>query len=713
MPEAPREPGSPTPPRLELRLERGRVAVGLGAGPLPGGLVLLDLELEVEGLPSPFDPGAGTSPFRSLPCALRRLEVASDGASPGADALHEVLAAALASSGWPLPGTSGLVHSTWSDGRGSGASWVRPADQALAMLASASEAAARGEPDLGLRLALAGHAAIAAGLTPEGVAALRAALDAGLGKDDAREAWRALVAAARGSGDDAAERQGLAGLVPAAPTGERPALLLRLSALDLAAGDADASRLHAEEARTLAPRDPVATEACLACALRAGDGAAAIDLLDRLATLEPATAGDRLLDRARRLAAAGRLLEADVGFRDAIAKLPADRALADEHAALRRASPPPVGRHPWGEPLEAFAGRVGEAPDSARAFRDAALLAREQGDLPSALRAARRAHERSGDVAFAGELLASLLHAGGSVREALDLHKILLAQAAHTLDPAALADRLTALAELAEEAGDRPLAVESLDRLIEQRPHDAQALAWRFRVDPDRVRALDRLAAGAEEIRSRRSRSRLLGLAAAAARDEAVRRRPAARSPPPRRRGGQRLARGRARGGAGAARALPLRPLRRGERALPGAAPGGRSRRPRRGIPGARRRRPSRPGPRLPPRHGGLGPGRVGRDHPSPRGGAGGLRGLAARRRHLPRRAGLGRGGRGRDRGGPLPARRRGPGRGGGLPPGPRRPAALRRPSRPRRPCLRGLPGGQSVRRRRAGRPHRGPQRRG
>jgi hypothetical protein len=495
--------------------------VGLGAGPLPGGLVLLDLELEVEGLPSPFEPGAGTSPFRSLPCALRRLEVASDGASPGADALHEVLAAALAPSGWPLPGTSGLVHSTWSDGRGSVASWVRPADQARAMLATASEAAARGEPDLGLRLALAGHAAIAAGLTPEGVSALRAALDAGLGKDDAREAWRALVAAARASADDAAERQGLAGLVPAAPTGERPALLLRLSALDLAAGDADASRLHAEEARTLAPRDPVATEACLGCALRAGDGAAAIDLLDRLATLEPATAGDRLLDRARRLVTAGRLLEADVGFRDAIARLPADRALADEHAALRRASPPPVGRHPWGEPLETFAGRVGEAPESARAFRDAALLAREQGDLPSALRAARRAHERSGDVAFAGELLASLLHAGGSVREALDLHKILLAQAAHTLDPAALADRLTALAELAEEAGDRPLAVESLDRLIEQRPHDAQALEWRFRVDPDRVRALDRLAAGAEEIRSRRSRTRLLGLAASAARDEA------------------------------------------------------------------------------------------------------------------------------------------------------------------------------------------------
>ena len=521
MSEAPREAGSPTPPRLELRLERGRASVGLGAGPIGAGLTLVDLELEVGGLPSPFDPGAGTSPFRSMPCTLRRLVVGSSGAPPSASALDELLAAALGPSGWPVPDASGLVHSTWSDERGAGASWIRPADHARGMLASAREAALLGEPDQALRLALAGHAAIAAGLSTEGDAALRAALDAGLGRDDAREAWRALVASARAGGDDTAERQALAGLVPAAPTGERPALLLRLSTLDLAAGNPAAARVHAEEARTLSPRDPGATESCLACALRAGDDAAVIDLLDRLAVLEPATAGARLLDRARRLAAAGRLVEADTGFRDAIARLPLDRALADEHSALRRAAPPPVGRHPWGEPLETFAGRAADAPAAALAFRDAALLAREQGDLASALRAARGAHGRSGDVAFAGELLASLLHAGGSVQEALDLHKVLLAQAPLTLDPAALADRLTALAELAEEAGDRPLAVDSLDRLLVQRPHDVQVLEWRFRVDPDRRRALDRLVSGAEEIRSRRSRTRLLALAAAAARDEA------------------------------------------------------------------------------------------------------------------------------------------------------------------------------------------------
>lgn len=521
MDEPTRQDAPAPPPRLELRLEAGRVFVGLGPGPIGSGLTLVDLEIEFAGLPSPFDPGAGTAPFRFLPGSLRRLVVAAAEPAPGPDALGEIVAAALAPSGWPLPDSSGLAHVAWSDADGPGVTWLKPADRARSLLDEASAASARGEADRALRLALAGHAAIAAGLTPEGEAALRAALAAGLGRDDAREAWAALVDSARTAGDEAAERRALAGLVPAAPTGERPALLLRLSTLDLAAGDPGAARTHAEEARTLAPRDVGANAACLAAALRDDDGPTVIDLLDRLAVLDPPSAGERLLDRARRLGAASRFPEADAGFRDALSRLPADRALADEHAVLRRAAPPPVGRLPWGEPLETYAGRIPDAAEAARAFRDAALLAREQGDAPSALRAARRAHDRAGDVGFAGELLAGLLHAGGSVREALDLHKVLLAETAHLLEPAALADRLTALAELAEEAGDLPLAVLSLDRLIELRPHDAQALEWRFRVDPDRAGALDRLVAGAGEIRSRRHRARLLSLAASAARTEA------------------------------------------------------------------------------------------------------------------------------------------------------------------------------------------------
>ncbi|MEI6224390.1 MAG: hypothetical protein WCS72_06535, partial [Deltaproteobacteria bacterium] len=512
--------GASSSPRLELRLGRGRVSVGFGPGGIGGGLALVDLELEAGALPEPLDPGAGTAPFRALPCTLRRLVVSAEGTPPGPDALAEVLAAALAGAGWPPPDTSGLVHATWSDGGASGASWMRPADAAGALLALARTAVARGEPDAALRLEEAGHAALAAGLVSEGEGALRAALEAGLGRDDAREAWRALVASARAAGDEAAERVALAGLVPAAPTGERPALLLRLSSLDLAAGDEAVARVHAEEAHTLAPRDRATTEACLAAAIRAGDAPSVIDLLDKLAVIDPSRAGVLLLERARKLAVAGKPVEADAAFKDAIGRLPPDRTLADEHSALRRAAPPPVGRLPWGEPLETFAGRAGGPTEASIAFRDAAHLARQQGDGASALRAARRAHALAGDLSFAGDLLAGLLHAGGSVVEALALHRQLLAEGAPALDPDSLADRLAALAELAEEAGDLPVALQSIDRLLELRPHDADLLETRFRLEPDRALSLDRLVAGASEIHSRVRRARLLARAAGRARDD-------------------------------------------------------------------------------------------------------------------------------------------------------------------------------------------------
>ncbi|MEY2667743.1 MAG: hypothetical protein RJA59_381, partial [Pseudomonadota bacterium] len=38
-------PAAAPPPRLELRLEAGRVFVGLGPGPIGSGLTLVDLEL--------------------------------------------------------------------------------------------------------------------------------------------------------------------------------------------------------------------------------------------------------------------------------------------------------------------------------------------------------------------------------------------------------------------------------------------------------------------------------------------------------------------------------------------------------------------------------------------------------------------------------------------------------------------------------------------
>jgi len=516
-----RDPDARTP-RLELRLARGRVRIGLSPAALEGGISLLDLELEVHGAPPAFDPGGGTSQFRTLPCSLVRLEVATGSAEtlPGQGSIAEILTAALAPSGWPIPSAGGLRHAVRRDGSLHRGIWQRPGAEALDLLEAAADARARGEPDAALRLALAGQAALAAGLPVEGEGAIRTALDLGLGRDEARDAWAALVAIARQHADPAGERLALAGLVPASPTGQRPALLLRLSELALAAEDVAAARTHAEEARTLAPRDLATTEACLAIARQVGDGPAVIDLLDRLAELDAAGAGGRLLERARLLARAGRIAEADAGFREALSRLPPEGSLAAEHAALRRAAPPPLGRLPWGEPLETFAARAADAASAARAWRDAAVLAREQGDLAGALRAARRAHERSGDLFFVGDMLAGLLHAGGSVGEALALHEALLAPGQASLDPSAEADRLAALAELAEASGDSSLSLRSLDRLLELRPHDAEVMEWRFRIDPDRPRALERLGSDADRLRSRRRRSRLLLLAAAAARAE-------------------------------------------------------------------------------------------------------------------------------------------------------------------------------------------------
>ena len=394
--------------------------------------------------------------------------------------------------------------------------------EARALLERATLAVDRGEPDAPLRLALAGEVALAADLPVEGEAALRKALHLGLERDEARDAWNALLALATEHRDEAAERTALAGLVPLAPTGERPGLLLRLSALDLAANDLLSARKAAEEARTLAPRDLAAAQACLAVARRAEDPAAVAELLGQVATLEPSRAGEHLLERARLLAGSlSRPADADRAYREALLRLPPDRILADEHARLRRSSPPPVGALPWGQPLEAFAARCTDPAEGSAALREAARIARAQGDRGTALRAARAAHARLAEPSFAADTLAALLHSGGSVEEALALHRSLLERDLTAVDESLAAERLTALAELAEERNDAGLAVVALDRLLELRPHDADAAEWRFRVDPDRGRALDRLAADARHLHNRRRRARVLMKGARAARLEA------------------------------------------------------------------------------------------------------------------------------------------------------------------------------------------------
>lgn len=390
------------------------------------------------------------------------------------------------------------------------------AGEAKALLARAGMARDRGEPDAALQMALAGEAALEAGLAVESEAALRAALAMGLTRDEARAAWAALLRIAQQHRDGSSERAALVELARLAPTGERPALLLRIAALELAAGNLAAARQAAEEARTLAPGDPAAADACLEVARRSGDDAAVATLLGRCAEIEPSRAGSLRLERARLLATLGRMEEAERDLGEAIGHLPPDRALADEHVALRRRSPPPAGALPWSEPLERLADRTSDPSAAARALRDAVEVARAQGDLGGALRAARRVQARFPDPAFASSVLADLLHAGGAVREALPhLRAVLSAPAGADADVDATCRRLRALAELAEDSGEFPLCVAALDRLLSLHSQDADALAWRFRVDPDRDGAAARLLEGARALRSRYRRALVLARAAA------------------------------------------------------------------------------------------------------------------------------------------------------------------------------------------------------
>jgi hypothetical protein len=190
---------TPRAARLELRLVRGRVRVGLTRATLPNGLVAVDLEMEVHGAPASFDPGGGTSQFRALPCSLLRLEIGEgpDQGLPGPDSLESLVGAALAPLGWPAPDLSGLRHAVRGDGAARRALWQRPGAEALDLLEAAEDARRRGEPDAALRFALAGQAALGSGLPVEGEAALRTALELGLGGDVARDAWAAVVGLAR------------------------------------------------------------------------------------------------------------------------------------------------------------------------------------------------------------------------------------------------------------------------------------------------------------------------------------------------------------------------------------------------------------------------------------------------------------------------------------------------------------------------------------
>jgi tetratricopeptide (TPR) repeat protein len=380
-----------------------------------------------------------------------------------------------------------------------------------AALEEARRACERGEPAAAERLADAALQALAAGV--EGAEeALREVLPLGPERDTARAVLEALVRTARERGDAAAEREALPLLVPLLRTGARPGALIRLSALALEAKDPVLARASAEAARVLAPRDLAAVEACRAAALAGGDMAAVAALLAEAALLDPASAAPRLLDRARLLAALRRSEEADDAFRDALAALPPDRALANEHARLRRAALP--GR-PASAPIEACALRMGDPREAAAALRSAAVVALSAGDLAAALRCARRAFARSqDDLAFAGPLLARVLYLLGGDAEALVLHRRLLEAGFPGIPSEDVVALCRQAAELAESAGERDVAIRALDELLRLRPQDTDAALIRFELDPDRTRAVRDLAEAAESSRSQRRRTLALARAA-------------------------------------------------------------------------------------------------------------------------------------------------------------------------------------------------------
>jgi tetratricopeptide (TPR) repeat protein len=392
------------------------------------------------------------------------------------------------------------------------------AEAARALLARAGRAADRREPGAAGRLAEAGLAALAAG-DGEGEDALRRALRLGPDRESARAALEALAARARDRGDASAEREALASLVPLLPTRARPAALLRRSALELAAGDAAAARASAEEARALAPRDAGAVETCRAAAAADGDGARAAELLGVLAELEPASAGPRLLERARLLAAVGDDEAADGAYVAALAALPAARPLADEHARHRRER---LGGRGAAAPLEAFAGRAADRMEAAHALRVAAAMALAAGEPGVALRCARRAYARTQeDLAFAAPLLARILYLSGGGAEALVLHRRLLDAGLPSVAPEDAVVLCRQTAELAEDAGEPELARQAYDRLLELRPQELDAALRRFELEPDRARAVRDLADAAETCRSQRQRVLALVRAADAALREA------------------------------------------------------------------------------------------------------------------------------------------------------------------------------------------------
>ncbi len=382
-------------------------------------------------------------------------------------------------------------------------------------LRRAHRALAAGEAGGAERLVEAGLALVEAGHPADGEAALREALRLDPEPEEARGALTALVTLAADRADQAAEAEALAALVPLVPAGERSDRLIRLARLRAFAGDLAGALEAAEQARALAPRTLGAVRQARLAAAAAGDERTVAIRLEEEARLDDSEAGALLLERARLLARLGDVEAADVAFTEGLQRLPPDQGLAIEQARLRRAHLP--GKPP-SEPMERYAGRLEDQAAAARAQAAAAALAWEAGDGGAALRCARRAFGRSRQTpALAGPLLARLLYAQGSYAEALVVHRTLLELGFPGFDEGEVITLCRQLAELASEAQDTALALQAFDRLLALRPQEPGAALERFRLDPDRRRAVTALEAVAGQVRSHASRIELLATAAESA----------------------------------------------------------------------------------------------------------------------------------------------------------------------------------------------------
>jgi tetratricopeptide (TPR) repeat protein len=385
-------------------------------------------------------------------------------------------------------------------------------------LQRARRALAAAEADAPDRLAEAGLALLEAGDVTDGETTLREALGLHPDPERARGALTALAKLAAERADGPAEAQALAALAPLVPTGQRPDLLIRVSLLRAAAGDTAGAFDAAEQARTLAPRTLAAVRQARLAAAAAGDERSVAMRLEEEARLDASEAGSLLLERARRLARLGEAEAADGAYTESLALLQPDQALALEQVRLRRDHLP---QRPSSEPLERFAARLGDSTAAARAQAAAAALAWEAGERGAALRCARRAFGRSRlTPALAGPLLARLLYAQGSFAEALVVHRTLLERGFAGFEEAEIVTLSRQLAELASEAQDPALALQAYDRLLALRPQEAGAALERFRIDPDRQRAVAALESVANQVRSRATRVELLAAAAEGALSE-------------------------------------------------------------------------------------------------------------------------------------------------------------------------------------------------